>query len=99
MMLLRHSHGKGGRPQTRCIHNDMDEAEVSGPVRRCALSIMSMVTSQRNAHTLTMPMLEQDHPPIVDVGELHMEDKQCTGLGQTLSDMLFRNNMFIYLFG
>ena len=30
--LLRHSHGKGGRPQTRRIHNDMDESEVGGPM-------------------------------------------------------------------
>ena len=36
MTLLRHSHGKGGRPQTRRIRNDMDEAEVGGPVRRCS---------------------------------------------------------------
>jgi hypothetical protein len=36
MMLLRHPHGKGGRPQTRRIHNDMDEAEVGGLVRRCS---------------------------------------------------------------
>lgn len=35
MELLRHCTGKGGRPQTRRIRNDMDEAEVGGPMRRC----------------------------------------------------------------
>ncbi|CAN6290558.1 unnamed protein product [Urochloa humidicola] len=35
MELLRHSHGKGGRPQTRRIRNDMDESEVGGAMRRC----------------------------------------------------------------
>ena len=34
MDLLR-SLGKGGRPQTRRIRNNMDEAEVGGPIRRC----------------------------------------------------------------
>ena len=36
LMLLRHDYGKGGRPHTRCICNDMDEAKVGGPVRRCS---------------------------------------------------------------
>lgn len=30
MDLLRDCHGKGGRPQTRYIHNDMDESEIGG---------------------------------------------------------------------
>ena len=34
MELLRHTHEKGGRPQTRRIRNDMDESEVGGPLRR-----------------------------------------------------------------
>ena len=34
--LLRHPAGKGGgRPQTRHIHNDMDESEVGGLMRCC----------------------------------------------------------------
>ena len=35
MELLRYCPGKGGRPQTRRIRNDMDESEVGGPMRRC----------------------------------------------------------------
>ena len=35
MDMLRHCIGKGGRPQTRRIRNDMDEAEAGGPMRRC----------------------------------------------------------------
>ena len=37
MELLRHSHGRGGRPQTRRIRNDMDESEAGGPMRRCRI--------------------------------------------------------------
>ena len=31
------SRGTGGHPQTRRIINNMDEAEVGGPIRRCTI--------------------------------------------------------------
>ena len=77
----------------------MDEAKVGGLIKRCSKCDEYGHKAKEYPHSNHGDAGEQDHPPVVDVRELHVEDKQCTGLGQTLPDMLFRNNMFLYLFG
>jgi len=54
MDLLRHSHDRVGCPQTRRIHNDMDESEAGGPMRRCR------TCEQFNHKTIDCPSSSSD---------------------------------------
>jgi hypothetical protein len=54
MHLLRHCHGKGGHPETRRIHNDMDRSEIGGPIRRCR-HVKSSGTKQLIVQPLFFP--------------------------------------------
>ena len=71
MELLRHTYGKGGHPQTRCICNDMDESKVEGPpLRRCmTCEEFGHKTVDRQTLVLHPPEVKAHPPQLPDMEE------------------------------